>query len=468
MNVTERLCRKITSIDAGQLGEPEYAAARRLVLDGIAVAIAGANMEPAPKIFADYFAEQGGRPAASLLGLGMALPVTQAALVNGASMHVLDFEPMWKPATHALSPALAAALALVETRDIHGRELATAVLKGIEMQGRLRQGYASVESRDLKFHPPGVVGPLGAGVAAAHLLGFDAEMLANTLGVASSRCGSLFSNLGTMTKSSHCGYAASLGLEAALLTERGFTGNRKMFDAATQGFRHAFLPDDFEPESLMAFGEPFRAIDPGFAIKLFPAKFSTHDGITAALALRDRAPPERIRAVRVVAAEVPSSNRPSPKEGLEGKFSVQYTVAAALLDGQVGLQTFTDERLFRSEMQALLPKITFTMDSQMPSAYNSGRCAEVEIDLDDGTVLRERCESPRGSWGAAPVSSEEHLTKVRSCLSVALSPSAVETCIALAGDLDRLQPGDVKQLVRLASMTDASPVRRAAGHNDER
>ena len=63
-------------------------------------------MEPAPKILADYFAEQGGKGAASLLGLGRALPVTQAALVNGASMHVLDFEPMWKPGTHALSPAL--------------------------------------------------------------------------------------------------------------------------------------------------------------------------------------------------------------------------------------------------------------------------------------------------------------------------------------------------------------------------
>jgi aconitate decarboxylase len=466
MNLTERLCRRITSIDAGQIGAPEYAAARRLVLDGIAVAVAGANMEPAPKIFADYFADQGGRPDASLLGLGKALPVTQAALVNGASMHVLDFEPMWQPATHALSPALAAALALVETREIHGRELATALLKGIEMQGRLRQGYASVESRDLKFHPPGVVGPLGAAVATAHLLGFNAEMLANALGVASSRCGSLFSNLGTMTKSSHCGYAASLGLEAALLTERGFTGNQTLFDAKTQGYQQAFLPSDFEPESLMVFGEPFRVIDPGFAIKLFPAKFSTHYGITAALALRDRAPPERIRAVRVVAAEVPSSNRPSPKSGLEGKFSVQYTVAAALLDGQVGLQTFTDERLLQSDMQTLLPKIAFTMDSKMPSTYNSGRNAEVEIDLEDGTVLRERCERPCGSWGAAPVSSEEHLAKVRSCLSVALPPAAVEQCIALAGDIDHLQPRDVQQLVRLASMTEASPVRRAVGHKD--
>lgn len=464
MTVTEQLCRKIAGITADQIGEPEFAAARQLVLDGIAVAVAGANMEPAPTIFADYFAEQGGKPDASLLGLGKALPVTQAALVNGASMHVLDFEPMWQPATHALSPALAAVLALVETREIHGRELATALLKGIEMQGRLRNGYASVESRDLKFHPPGVVGPLGAAVAAGHLLGFDAEKLANALGVASSRCGSLFNNLGTMTKSSHCGYAASLGLESALLTERGFTGSQTIFDAATQGFQQAFLPSDFQPESLLAFGEPFRVINPGYAIKLFPAKFSTHYGITAALALRDRAPRERIKAVRVVAAEVPSSDRPKPRDGLEGKFSVQYTVAAALLDGYVGLQTFTDERLLQSDMQELLPKIRFTMDSKMPSSYNSGRNAEVEIELDNGTILRERCENPRGSWGSTPVSREEHLAKVRSCLSVALPPATLEQCIALGGDIDRLQPKDVRQLMRLASKTVSAPARQAVNH----
>jgi aconitate decarboxylase len=321
-----------------------------------------------------------------------------------------------------------------------------------------------VQSRDLKFHPPGVVGPLGAAVAAAHLLGFDADMLANALGVASSRCGSLFSNLGTMTKSSHCGYAASLGLEAALLTERGFTGDRAVFDSVTQGYVQAFMPGDFEPESLMAFGEPFRVIDPGFAVKLFPAKFSTHYGITAALGVRDRAPADRIREVRVVAAEVPSSNRPSPRTGLEGKFSVQYTVAAALLDGEVGLKTFTDERLFRDDMQALLPKIVFRMDPSIPSLYNTGRFADVEAELEDGTVLRERCERPRGSWGAAPVSTDEHLAKVRSCLSVALPPATVEQCIALAGDIDRLWPRDVQQLVRLASGTQSPALHRAVAH----
>ena len=83
---------------------------------------------------------------------------------------------------------------------------------------------------------------------------------------------------------------------------------------------------------------PFRLVDPGFTIKIFPCKFTTHYGITAALAARTRIPSaEAIRAVRMLAPIVPTGDRPHPATGLEGKFSVQYTLAAALLDGAVTL-----------------------------------------------------------------------------------------------------------------------------------
>jgi aconitate decarboxylase len=95
---------------------------------------------------------------------------------------------------------------------------------GIEIQGRLRAAAGALESHELRFHPPGFVGPIGAAVAAGHLLDFDAGQFANAIGIAGSRCGGLFINLGRMTKATHCAYAAALGLEAALLTRRGFTG----------------------------------------------------------------------------------------------------------------------------------------------------------------------------------------------------------------------------------------------------
>jgi 2-methylcitrate dehydratase PrpD len=77
-------------------------------------------------------------------------------------MHVLDFEPMWLPATHALSPSLAAALALGEALGSSGARIHAAMVLGIEIQGRLRQAAGALESHELRFHPPGFVGPIGA------------------------------------------------------------------------------------------------------------------------------------------------------------------------------------------------------------------------------------------------------------------------------------------------------------------
>jgi len=390
--------------------------------------------------------------AASLLGLNARLGTVQAALVNGASMHVLDFEPMWLPATHALSPALAAVLALGEALGCDGAKILTAMVLGIEMQGRLRLAAGALESHELRFHPPGFVGPIGAAVAAGHLLDFDADQFANAIGIAGSRRGGLFINLGTMTKATHCAYAAALGLEAALLTRRGFTGCPTLFDPAPQSYADAFFPRGFAGETLLDFGQTFRIVDPGYAIKIFPAKFSTHYAITAALMARPGIPsPDAIRAVRIIAADVPSSDRQRPRSGLDGKFSLQYTAAAALLDGQVGLASFTDERLARADMQALPGKIEVKLSRDIPSIYTAGRYLDLEVTLADGSAVRTRCERPRGSWGAAPITEEEHHAKARDCLATFLSPDAVAASVVRCDAIDSLDPSGVRALLRLAS-----------------
>jgi 2-methylcitrate dehydratase PrpD len=450
MSVTGRLCDKIVAITADRIADEAIAKARQLVLDGVAVAVAGARIEEAPKIIADYLRGQGSKGESAALGFGFRLAAVPAALVNAASMHVLDFEPMWTPATHALSPALASTLALAESIGSSGRDVLVAVIKGVEIQGWIRQASGHVESRDFKFHPPGMVGPIGAAVAASHLLGLDAERLANAIGIATSRCGSLTSNTGTMTKSTHCGYAASLGLESALLASKGFTGDPAAFDSPS-GYTWSFLPPHFDREMLLSFGPPFRLVDPGYTLKIFPCKFTTHYGITAALAARSRVPsPDAIRAIRMLAPVVPTGDRPRPKTGLEGKFSVQYTLAAALLDGAVTLSTFTDERLARADMQALLPKIAVTMTPEITTQYNAGRYVALDIELADGTVVRERCERPRGSWGAEPITEAEHIVKVRDCLKGSLPAAAVDECVDLGKRFADLDATGVRRLLALA------------------
>src|SRR6476661_1379544 len=137
MTTTPELCDRIVATTYESLTPEAIAAARRLVLDGIAIALAGTE-EDAIGLLAEHYRGMGARPDAVALGLGFRTAPTLAAALNGASMHVLDFEPMWTPSNHALSTTLPAILALAGTRPIAGRDIITALVKGIEIQGWIR------------------------------------------------------------------------------------------------------------------------------------------------------------------------------------------------------------------------------------------------------------------------------------------------------------------------------------------
>jgi 2-methylcitrate dehydratase PrpD len=445
MSLTGDLSKTIVATDFDTLGEPAVAAARQLVLDGIAVAVAGAREQPI-RILADHHRSLGGTPEVSVIGHGFRTSSVAATAINGAAMHVLDFEPMWSPATHALSTTLPAILALAQSRGAGGRDVVAALVKGIEIQGWLREASGQFESTVVRFHPPGAVGPMGSAVAAAHLLRLDADALAHALGIAASRCGSVLANAGTMTKSTHCGQAAALGLDAALLAARGFTANAEIFEAP-RGYGETLCPGTFQAEKLRGFGPPFRVVQPGYALKMFPSQFGTHFVITAGLDLhRQIADPRAIRSVRIRGPVMDYVDRPRPATGLAGKFSFQYAAASSLLDGRVTIATFTDARRFAPDMEAMLGKITLEKDSAIPGRFES-MFVDVAVTLDDGRTIETRCRGPRGIWGGSPVPVEDHLVKVRDCLSVGLPPAAVERCVELGSRIDRLDPSGVAELV---------------------
>jgi Uncharacterized protein involved in propionate catabolism len=449
MTVTSQLCERIAGTGYDNLGAPAIEAARRLVLDGIAIAIAGTE-EEAIHILAAHHKEQGGAAQATAIGNGFRLNTVSAAALNGAAMHVLDFEPMWSPANHALSTTLAGVLALSEARGATGREVLTALVKGVEMQGWIRQASGQFEASTSRFHPPGAVGPLGAAVAAGHLLRLDPDRLATAIGIAASRAGSLLANAGTMTKSTHCGHASALGLESALLAERGFSANVEVFEAA-QGYVPAFYDDGFKVDEMLGFGRaPLRVVEPGYAIKMFPSQFGTHFGITAGLELHPNIPsPAAIRHVILTAPVMNYVNRPRPKTGLSGKFSLQYTAASALLDGKVGIRTFTDARLAKADMQELLGKFELRLDPKIPGRFEE-MYVLLRVELDGGRVLETRCDGPRGKWGTPPISEAEHLVKIRDCLATRFEPAAAERIIGLARRIGDLDAAGVREIMQLA------------------
>ena len=420
-------------------------AVKRLILDGVAVAIAGTAAD-ASKIVAAHTREGGGMPQATVWGCGYKTTASAAAYANAVSMHVLDFEPMSSPPTHAVSPVVPMALALAEARGGSGRDVIAACAKGFEIQGRILAAAKPARGA-LPFHSPGVMGPMGSAVAAAHLLELDAAQFAHALGMASSRCAGLPANSGSMVKCTHCGNAAQAGLEAALLAARGFTANPAIFEAK-HGYVQTFFAAHFDYDVLCEFGTPWRCVDPGMAIKFYPSKYPTHFAITAALAARktikDAA---QIKSVRIVSPEILDANRPQPRVGLEGKFSIQYAAAAALLDGAVGIQTFSDERRFAADMENLLSKIVLEFDAAIaPDTRNMHMT--VEVTLADGSVHKGICRKPPGTWGE-PVDAAQHRAKIRDCLGVRFDAGKSDRVIESFEEFERL---DARQLVELLAL----------------
>lgn len=453
MGLTEELCKIIHATRYESLGADCVARVKQAIQDGIAVALAGCREQPVA-IGAQHAKSLGGAPQASVWGWGFKTSVVQAANINAMATHVLDFEPMWSPPTHSVSPTVPVAFALAEMQGATGRQIITAVAKGLEIQGRMQYAGNQYEPEHLMFHPPGVAGAFGSAIVASELLELDVNGTRHALGIAASRAGSLLANVGSMTKCSHCGGAAAAGLDAALLAQRGFTANADVLEAH-KGVIATFYPNTFDESRLLAFGKPYRVVDPGLAIKLFPSQYGTHYAITAGLDIyRQAGGASRIRQVRIVSPVMKYIDRPQPATGLDGKFSLQYAAAAAMLDGKVGIDTFTDVRRFRPDMVDLLAKITLTQDPTIVGDFHHMHVA-IEADLADGSRVEAICRGPKGSWGV-PLAPSDHRVKLLDCFRRAVPADKVD---ALTGLLERLDTLDARGIENLAALIASSTQR---------
>ena len=261
---------------------------------------------------------------------------------------------MSSPPTHAVSPTVPVAFALAEARHTDGREIIAAAPRGSKCRAACWR-RAAPERGSLPLHTPGVIGVMGSTVASAHLMKLNAQQLAHALGIAASRCAGLSANTGSMVKCTHCGHVASAGLEAVALAARGFTANPDIF-SAPRGYVDTFFKAHFDYDLLMQFGKPYRCVDPGMAIKFYPSKYPTHYAIAAALDARGAVgKPSKIRSVRLVTRTWKTPTVPSPRAA-GGQVQLPVRVAAALLDGEIGIKTFTDERRFGADMKACWKK----------------------------------------------------------------------------------------------------------------
>jgi 2-methylcitrate dehydratase PrpD len=439
MEITREYARFATGLRYEALSAEVVEAARRAILDTLAAALAG-SIEPATRIVLETAKLLGGACQASVIGSDERLSVTQAALVNGVAAHALDYDDVnYSLRGHPSAPVLPAVLALAEHTDASGAEALTAFVAGFEIECKLgRSQGASHYGRG--WHATSTHGVIGAAAASAMLLGLSTEQTVMALGVAGSLAAGSRQNFGTMTKPLHPGRAAEAGVMAALLAQRGFTADAQMLEAPL-GFVRLFSPagDEQPQRALENLGQPFDIVSPGVAVKKYPCCYNTHRALDATLALRAEHSltaeiVERIEVRLPVSAAQPLIHT-RPSTGLEGKFSMQYCLAAAIADGAPRLAAFDDAAVQRPALQSFLRRVE--MITLPPEDNITAGHAEVSVFLSDGRVLQRRVDEPRGS-GSDPLSWAELVEKFRDCAATVLPDEAGAHALGLIGGFEAL------------------------------
>lgn len=356
--------------------------AKSCFLDWAAVAIAGSR-DPLVEILREEAAEQGGKQQATLVGSGGRVSTGQAALINGAAGHALDFDDVHLGMNgHPSAPVLPALMALAEQRGASGRDFIAAFIAGFEMECRI--GAAVMPGHyQSGWHATATLGAFGA-AACAHLLGLPAEKWGHALGIAGTEAAGLKSMFGTMCKPFHGGRAAQSGLLAATLASRGFTSNPEVLETP-QGFA-ATQTGSWRPERALTGLRETYAIR-RVLFKYHAACYATHAGIEALLNLRREhgLTPQQVRSVhlRVPPGHLAVCNIAEPRTALEGKFSLRFTAALALGHDDTGEAAFTDARVHDPALVVLRDRVTVEPDDSLGAMQT-----DVRLSLADGRALR--------------------------------------------------------------------------------
>jgi 2-methylcitrate dehydratase PrpD len=380
-----------------------------------------------------------------MLGTRSRTGALDAALINGTASHALDFDDCNNTlGGHPSAPVLSALIPLAEQLGSSGRDFITAYVAGFEVETKL--GLAVNFHHYTKgWHPTATLGTFGAAAACARLMKLNDAATATALALAASFASGIKANFGTMTKPLHVGHCARNGLYAARLAEQGFTANAAHVFEHKQGFLDVFNgPDTYDVRrALDAWARPLDIVRPGIAIKQYPCCGSTHPALDAMLDLvrRHHPRPEQVERVDawIHARRLAHTNRPWPNSPLDAKFSLQYVLARALLDGHIGVNDFVERSYRQPEILALLPRVHVAAYNEacvggFPAENHFG--GVVRITLRDGSTLEARVDQPLGRTSANPLPHALLRGKFSLCASAVLEPSAIP---AVADAIERIE-----------------------------
>jgi 2-methylcitrate dehydratase PrpD len=432
--------------------------AKKALADTFAVILAGAGSEVAPPLMR-YVEQASASGASPILGNGRTVSPEMAALVNGTFGHALDFDDVLSmmPA-HPSAVILPALIADLEAGTLSGKALIEAYVIGVEVGGKIGQAM-TVGHYHRGFHGTGTLAIFSALAALAKRDHLDVSTTRMAFGMASSMASGLQRNFGTMTKPLHAGWASRSALAAVNLARSGFTAALDVLETPA-GFFAAYGVKESAPEvAVKQLGNPWVIADPGLALKQFPCCYASHRGMDGVLQLRQRLGFNAANLTRLECHMPPGGMRvliyPQPTTGLEGKFSLQYSLAAGVLDGQYTLWSFTDEAVNRTLIRDLLQRVCVKEDPRCAAddalletrSSGSRGFVEVEVTLSDGRHGTVRVDQAPGH-PSRELTWEDIAAKFTDCAAQArLDPGKAKQALIVLEQLETC--ADIREVVAL-------------------
>ncbi|MCA3754674.1 MAG: MmgE/PrpD family protein [Phenylobacterium sp.] len=359
------IAERLSVLLARSVSPDDRARARLHLLDWVGCTVAGARESDAERVRG--LAQAEGTGACSIIGGARAGPQA-AALANGPAGAILEMDDVDRRALlHPGPVVMPAALAAAEHLGVtSGDALLDAVVRGYEVM--IRVGRAAGASHYRFFHPTGTVGGFGAAAAGASLMGLDNRRTAWALGLAGQQGAGLWRarHEPGSVKALHDGRAAANGVASALLARDGFRGPLRVLEGE-QGFFPAMAPDA-DPEAVLTPADSWFIHEVSF--KPHAACRHAHPTIDAALALRARIAglPDTVR-VETYRDSVLFCDKPAPTTVPEAKFSLQHSVAVALIRGDAGLDSFEPAALTDPEIAAMRARVSVAVADDLTAIY---------------------------------------------------------------------------------------------------
>lgn len=442
MEVTRALARFVVESRPADIPETARREAVRSLVNWMGCALGGSRHE-AVAIALEALAPFAGAPQACVLGRRERLDCLNAALINGMSAHVLDFDDTHlRTLLHPGVPVASSLLALAERAPLSGPDFLHAFVLGVDVECRIANAIYS--AHNVNWYITGTAGVFGAAAAAGKVLGLDERRMGWALGIAATQAAGLREMAGTMCKSFVHGRAAQNGMFAAFLAAKGFTSSERAIEAP-RGFANVLAPAHRLEEITDGLGQRYEILLNAY--KPHACGVVVHPAIDGCIQIREACPVGASQvssvALRVHPLALKLAGIREPRGGLESKWSIFHSAAVALCDGVAGERQYTDERVNDPAVKRLRDTVSAQADASLREDQ-----AHVKIVLDDGRVFERHIDHAAGS-ADNPMSDRALDGKFRALAEGVLPGERIERLLGKCRAIADL--GDVAELARLGA-----------------